>query len=307
MQRERKVQLLRQTFKQSGKNLGHDEIAFFCKNHGSNPNRVIGQLSVNLKTDKFHCWTCGLSGKNLLYLFEKNSPEWIEYRDELSGNKEVQEEKKFDVPALPKEFKSFSKVSRSLVYRAGMQYLNDRGLSQKEINLWKLGYCEDGDFRNRIIIPSFDELGFLNFFTGRALYDSMQRYKNGNFSKDIIFNDYMIDWRKPVTVTEGPFDAFKVGKNAIALQGSLLSTGTKLFSKLVLSGVEVYFAMDKDAYFKQLSIIETMISYGVVCKFINIGKFKDVGEMTHEKFLEAKAKARTIRNDIDVLKMRMCS
>jgi len=188
-----------------------------------------------------------------------------------------------------------------------MNYLKNRGIGRREILKWKLGYCEDGKYKNRIVIPSFDEFGMLNFLTGRAFYEGVDRYYNGNFCKDIIFNDYLIDWRKAVVITEGPFDAIKVDENAIALQGSLLSSGTRLFTKVVLSGVDVFMALDKDAFSKQLDIIENLVSYGVVCRLVPLGRRKDVGEMTKEEFAMAKRKSTIVSSDIDLLKLRMCS
>ena len=307
MHKERKFYLLKTSLKQPGKNLGHDEIAFFCPKHGARSERTIGQLSVNLVTDKFHCWSCGFSGKNLTFLLPKGSSEWKEYVESLDILKPKEQEKVYDHPKLPEEFVTLTKQSRSPYFSAATGYLEKRGIGKKDIVKWKLGYCEEGDFKSRIIIPSFDEMGLLNFFTGRAFYDGMTRYKNGNFSKDIIFNDYMIDWKKPITITEGPFDAFKISDNVIALQGNILTSGTKLFSRIVLSGVDVFLAMDSDAFNKQLRIIEELLSYGVGCNFVSLNDKKDVGEMTHQEFVIAKQKSVKIRNDVDILKMRIHS
>jgi len=307
VQRERKLQLLRQVLKQPGRNLGNDEYAFFCPKHGSRSDRVVGQLGINISTDKFNCYSCGFSGKTLLFLFHKDSPEWEEYRASLDGSKPKDQEKKFEHPALPPEFKTLSKEWKTPYYTGAMNYLKNRGIGRREILKWKLGYCEDGKYKNRIVIPSFDEFGMLNFLTGRAFYEGVDRYYNGNFCKDIIFNDYLIDWRKAVVITEGPFDAIKVDENAIALQGSLLSSGTRLFTKVVLSGVDVFMALDKDAFSKQLDIIENLVSYGVVCRLVPLGRRKDVGEMTKEEFAMAKRKSTIVSSDIDLLKLRMCS
>lgn len=306
MHRERKLYLIRKVLKQQGRNLNNDEYAFFCPRHGHRPDRVVGQLGINVATDCFNCYSCGFRGKNLLFLFEKNSPEWEEYKQSLGGPKE-ENVRKFDHPVLPKDFRTLSKEWATPYYVGAMNYLERRGIGRQEILKWKLGYCEDGPYKNRIIIPSFDEFGMLNFLTGRAFYEGVDRYYNGNFCKDIIFNDYLIDWKKPVVITEGPFDAIKVDQNAIALQGSLLSTGTRLFTKVVLTGVEVYLALDQDAFGKQLDIIGSLVSYGVPCRHVLLGGRKDVGEMTKQEFVAAKEKSMVIRSDLDLIRLRMCS
>lgn len=186
-----------------------------------------------------------------------------------------------------------------------MKYLADRGVTTDDILRLKLGYCEEGPYYGRIIFPSFDDMGDLNFFVGRSFYGSTMRYKHERYSKDIIFNDYLIDWREPVTLVEGPFDALKARDNAIPLQANLLIPGTKLFSKIILSGVDVYMALDKKEFDKQVRIMRDLVGYGMTSFFVNIGNRKDVGEMTHDEFAEAKRNARRISSDIDLAKLRI--
>lgn len=241
----------------------------------------------------------------MLFLFPHGSPEWKEYKESLPDFKPEVKKKEFEDVTLPSGFRSLSFEWKSPYYGAVMRYLGERGLGRREILKWKLGYSEEGSYKNRVIIPSFDEFGHLNFLTGRAIYDGMDRYWNGRYCKDIVFNDYMIDWRKPVVITEGPFDAFKVDTNAIALLGSLFNVGTRLFSKVVLSGVDVFMALDADAREKQFDMIQELVSYGVRCMVVPLGKRKDVGEMTREEFVEAKTNSTPVTNDCQLLKLRM--
>jgi len=300
---QQKLQAIRKTLNHEQITKG-DEVVFFCPRC----NHHKPKLSVNLLTEIFHCWICDWKGKNIAPLLEKNSKEKQEYIEELkekSLTPVAKQEKKYDPLVLPIEFKTLSKEWSGPYYKAAVRYLSERGIEREDILKWKLGYCEDGDYKYRIIIPSFDDYGHLNFFTGRAFYDNNpKKYKNGNFCKDIIFNDYLIDWNKPITITEGPFDAFKISKNAIALQGSTLSYRSKLFSKIVLSGVDVHFAMDTDAFEKQLDIIDNFLSYGVTCHYVNLNGKKDVGEMTKSEFDTVASRSIEIKSDLDILRMR---
>lgn len=309
MQKERKLQAIRQT-------LGHEqqrkgsEIVFFCPKHPARAGRANGQLSVNVDTDIFNCWSCGFKGRNLVPLMQKGSVERREYVAELeaagpSRLVEARLERKYDQPVLPPEFRTLSRSWSSPYNNAALKYLESRGLTREDVLRWKLGYCEDGEYKNRIMIPSFDEHGVLNFVVGRSFYESVQKYKHGNISKDIIFNDYMVDWSKPIVVTEGPFDAFKVRDNVIALQGNILTPDLKLFSKIVTTGVDVFFAMDTDAFDKQLKIIKELFSYGVNCWYVPLGEKKDVGDMTKEQFKSVKDKAVLIESDMDLLRLRV--
>lgn len=300
---------MRAGLKEEGKKKG-DEYVFHCpKCKHRKP-----KLSVNVVTDWFNCWICGkeFSGRTLVkliaFLYGNKSDELDQYfahLEELRGVVKEKPAQEFDEPSLPNGFRSLSVTSRSLYFKQAMEYLANRGVSSDDILLYKLGYCEDGEFKNRVIFPSFDANGELNFAVGRAFYENIPSYKHGNFSKDIIFNDYLIDWDQPIVLTEGPFDAIKAGENAIPLQGSNLNEGSKLFRKIVTSGVEVYFAMDTDAFAKQLKIMEVFHHYGVQANYVNLNGKKDVGVMTKEEFRKAKEAATPIRSDMDLLRLRI--
>lgn len=313
MRQEVKLAALRTSFGQEGK-LKHDEVIFFCPKHGSKAGRTEGQLSVNLKTDWFNCWSCGFAGRNLYILLTQNGKTAVSklYLEELEDKRRdsrrclvVDVPKVYDPPAIPQEFKSLSAPSRSPYFRAAMAYMDRRGLGIGDVLRWKLGYCESGEMAGRIIIPSFDEYGELNFVVGRSFYEDPLRYKPypKHQCKDIVWNDYMVDWTQPVTVTEGPFDAFVAEDNATILQGTILPDS--LVRKIVLSGVDVYFAMDADAFKRQLEYIELFLSYGIGCRYVSIRGKKDLGAMTKPEFRERKLAAKVVRNELDILKMRV--
>ena len=302
MEREKKIKALREILGNEAYRK-NDEVIFKCPccNHRK------PKLSVNLKNDWFHCWICEYGGKNLIPLLKKGSVERKQYIKELEeskGIKKEEENKSYDYPSLPKDFRTLTTKYKSPYFNGSLKYLFGRGLCFDDILKWKLGYCEHGEYKNRIIIPSFDEFGELNFFVGRSFYNNCRSYMHGNFSKDIIWNDYMIDWNKSIVITEGPFDAFKAD-NAVALQGSILREGSKLFRKIILSGVDVFFALDTDAFYKQLEIIKLFVQYGTKSYYVNLCGKKDVGDMTKEEFIKAKSKAVYIKSELDILRLRV--
>lgn len=317
-----KLAALRTALLQEGTVKG-DEAVFFCPpppvGHGNPRNRAVGQLSVNLDTDWFNCWSCGFKGRNIYPLLTARGKTKVsrEYLEEMEEKRQDSRrcvqilipEKEYDQSRLPDEFKSLSVPSRSPYVRQALAYLAGRGLTTDDVLRWKLGYCEDGEMAGRVIIPSFDEHGELNFCVGRSIYEVEQAHRYRPFPwhqcKDIVWNDYQIDWTKPITVTEGPFDAFKAEENVTILQGTIFPEA--LVRKIVLSGVDVYFAMDADAFRRQLEYIELFLSYGTVCRYVDVkkGKKKDLGAMTKQEFRERKLAARTVRNELDILKMRV--
>ena len=47
-------------------------------------------------------------------------------------------------------------------YKHTAVYLMKRGITAKDVLKYGIGYCEDGLYANRIIIPSYDNKGQLN-------------------------------------------------------------------------------------------------------------------------------------------------
>jgi DNA primase len=308
MDRFKLIACLRRTLGRETTTKG-DELVFWCsRGHGRRSGRVEGQLSVNLKTERFHCWSCDFGGKNLLPLLERGSSERREYLAELDSRRGIVrkvEERKYDRPVLPQEFRSLSRPEESVGQRAAMEYLAGRGITREQVLLYKLGYCETGEYQDRIIFPSFDEHGDMNFFVGRAYRGDPRRYKQGNFDKDIITNDCLVDWDRDVILTEGPFDAMKGGTQAIPLNGSLINEDSRLFDKVVRTGVDVYFALDSDVVKKQLNIIKRFLEYGVKSYFVDLAGRKDLGEMEPDEIKHRLAQARLVRNDLDLLRIRV--
>jgi DNA primase len=297
MDRDRKIANVRQFLGREKRKKG-DELVFLCpicKHHKP-------KLGVDFKIDKFYCFVCGFQGKTLIPLFPKG-PDRDEYVAGWRGP--VEKEKKRSDVRLPAEFRTLSKEWNSPYYRAAVDYLRGRGIHREEILKWKLGYCEEGKYKNRVVIPSSDDRGRLNFFVGRSFYgDAFLKYLHEDYDKDIVFNDYSVDWDRDVVLTEGPFDAMSAGSNAVPIQGSLLAEDTRLFTKVVLSGVTPYLALDQDAQEKQLRIAESFVSYGVSCRWVDLGGAKDVNEMGHEMFMHAKQSASLLETSADLLRVR---
>jgi DNA primase len=91
------------------------------------------------------------------------------------------------------------------------------------ITKYKIGYTVTGEFAYRIIVPSFNKEGTLNYFVARAWVSKKMKYKNPTAAKDeIIFNEGLIDWSKDVYLVEGAFDGFFLD-NSIVMLGKKMS------------------------------------------------------------------------------------
>ena len=106
---------------------------------------------------------------------------------------------------------------------------------------------EQGEYRNRIIIPSFNDSGELNYFVSRTwVKDHPLKYKNPKVSKNIIGFEMFINWDLPIYLVEGVFDVWQSDEKYIPLFGKSIPTALKL--KIIEKEVkEVFVILDDDA------------------------------------------------------------
>jgi DNA primase len=235
---------------------------------------------------------------------------------ELTGQVEVsefekilfstKEEKKEEeaVTKLPEEFISLCNRNISLIADQAKGYLTKRGISKEDILRWKLGFCPSGEYAGRIIAPSFNMDGNVNFFIGRSYDNNWKKYTNPPINKDIVFNELYVDWDSDVTLVEGVFDAIKV-PNSIPLLGSTLREDSKLFGQIIKNDPRVYVALDPDAERKAFTLIESLMKYDIEVFKVPIKPFKDVGEMTTREFLRRKAESQLFKNTDNILLERI--
>lgn len=277
----------------------------FCKHRKK-------KLSINLEKDKWKCWICNSSGKTISYLVKKFGDSncrtrWTKFDNliDISDFEETLEfifvhgeEKQENKIELPKEYNSLNKKELSLSGMVAKNYLRRRDITEKHILKYSIGYCSTGEYAGRIIIPSFDENGEVNYFISRTYEKHFIKYKNPPLNKSkIIFNELFLDFTEPITVVEGVFDAVIAGDNSVPLLGSTLNEDSRLFKKIVENQTPVYLCLDLDAKEKQFTIAEKLIKYGIEVRTVDIGNAKDVGSMNTEEFLACKNQATIFTSD----------
>jgi DNA primase len=279
----------------------------FCKHHKR-------KLSINLDKNKMKCWVCDVAG-DISRLVKRNGTflqqqDWKEltgqveisdFEKVLFGQKTVVEESEQSV-SLPDEFVSLCNQNTSLTAVQARNYLAKRGIDKADILKWKLGYCSSGQYAGRIIAPSFNVEGKVNYFIARTYEGNWKKYMNPPDSKDIVFNELYVDWDDDIVLVEGVFDAVKV-PNSIPILGSTLREDSKLFKQIIKNDPAVYLALDPDAEKKAHVLIDSLMKYGIEVYTVPIKPFKDAGEMSKEEFLRRKKNA-TLVNSTDNLLMQ---
>lgn len=282
---------------------GKEKLFFcpFCNHHKP-------KLSINIDKNVGKCWACDWSTPNLVRIVRKlGNFNQINEWNTLSGIIEIQDYEKIfslnkeeqEIPqilSLPDEFKPLCTKRVEIGSYEARRYLKDRGITKEDIAFWKIGYATTGLYEDRVIIPSFNNDGKVNYYVGRR-YDGndWRKYENPEVSKDLIFNELYLDWTEDVSIVEGVFDAIKA-KNAIPLLGSTIRENSKLFQEIIKKDPTIYLALDPDAEKKAERLIEDLLNYGAELYKVPIPAGIDVGDMTHEEYLEHKENSVLIKN-----------
>ena len=265
------------------------------------------KLSINLDKNAFKCWVCDYRGRNIRRLVRRfgtftQLQKWdeitnrfdIERFSELFSEEPIEEVK--EQIDFPSEFISLTSKKLPATAKFAYKYLQERGLTDDDILHWKIGYCFNGNYRNRVVIPSFDDDGDINYFVARSHNGDSYKYKNPRASKNIVFNELFVDWNDDLVLVEGIFDAIRAG-NAVPILGSTLRSDSRLLRKIVFNDTPVYIALDPDAADKERKIIKTLLRYDIELYKIDVSGYEDIGTMPREVFVERKKQASFIDRD----------
>ena len=181
-------------------------------------------------------------------------------------------------------------------YKHAIHYLTERGITMKDIIKYNIGYCKEGLYGRRVIIPSYNSDGSLNYFVSRSYYpEEKMKYKNPPISKNIICFESQVNWEEPIILCEGVFDAITIKRNAIPLLGKFPSK--QLVEKIFMSGVDsIIISLDNDAINEALKAAEYFRKNGINVRMMYL-KDKDASEMGYEKFYEELKKTKEFSSE----------
>ena len=187
-----------------------------------------GNLEINYGRHVYKCWawseTHGTHGP-LGKLFDQYATKGQKKVYNLIKPEELkQEDVRRPKLRLPEGFTTFKDSNpRFIPHIEAYRYLTSRGVTDEMIEKYNIGYTVNGDFAYRIIIPSYNLDGQLNYFVARSWVPKKMKYKNPSVPKDeIIFNEGRIDWDKDIFLCEGAFDSFFLD-NSIVMLGKKMS------------------------------------------------------------------------------------
>ena len=266
------------------------------------------KLQINVQTQKWHCWISNQGGHKLYQLFKKlkaTKEQYDELRDIVGESKSLSSFKskvKEKTLHLPKEFHPLWNGGDNIIKRHALSYIAKRGMGMADIIRYNIGYCSEGLYTNRIIVPSYDCDGNINYFVGRDIYSGGMKYKNPPISKDVIGFDLFINWDEPIVLCEGVFDAMAIKRNAIPLFGKTIPK--KLMKKIYEKQVKtIYILLDSDAIKDAIKLTDKLMKNGINVYFVKL-KDEDPSDMGFKKVINLIKKSEETSFS-DLIRMRL--
>lgn len=266
-------------------------------------------LAVNISLSSpgmvYHCWRCGetsgmkgslgslirkYGGKQLL-------KEYLDILNELK-NSGLYDASLFsgDTSSLKEDTfiklpETFRKIDLSSLKNGNLaKYLQKRKITQDIIDRYNIGFTtwDEKKYQDkcRIIFPSYDSTGFLNYWVGRDYtgYENKRKYNNCVADKkDVICFEDKIEWDADIYLTEGIFDAIHIPVNGIPMLGKALDESYLLYRKLVeKANANIIIAIDADTNMSEVKRIYKLLDRGRLkgrIRYIRPENGKDFGEI----------------------------
>lgn len=239
-------------------------------------------LEISLSLGKYHDWSTE-NGGNISRLIKKWGTKEL-LNEYFNIIREVKEAHYYDLELfkdngedlgyynqlkLPLTFKKIDlKTCRK---KKLLEYLEERKLTQDIIDFYNLGYTtwdeEDWQLRDRIIIPSYNSDGDLNFWVGRDFINNKQskkvKYKNCKADKNkIIFQENKIQWNNDIILVEGALDGIYYN-NSIALLGKVLKKDNEIYKQLYeKANANIIICLDGDTEISETKRIYNLLNIG---------------------------------------------
>lgn len=235
------------------------QISFDCpacsEDKGLDNGDGKGNLEINYKFGVFKCWACqdtnNMHGKVPTLIKRYGNKRLLdEFKCLNLEFNDVEDKEKKITLSLPKEYKKLSGViKKDIDYNIAIKYLKKRGITEEIIEKYNIGYATEGNYKNRIIIPSYNKFNNVNYFIGRWYHNNYTKlkYLNPDAEKsEIIFNEGMLNFDSNIYLVEGVFDHIVV-PNSVPLLGKHISDNLLYLLHEKACG-DIIIVFDGDAY-----------------------------------------------------------
>ena len=265
-------------------------------------------LEVNIQKQVFQCWKCSSMGEpmrgSIVKLIRMYGNEKLleDYKETIRSIHESDlyklhfNKSDFNIDTsiitreelkLPSSFQLFDRNGKN--HGSAVRYVMERGLTWDILEKYKIGFTtreEDDEMRKysyRVIIPSYNKFGELNYWVGRDFLPKDDRFTRTKYAnpraekKEIIFNEERVQWDADITLVEGAFDHIVV-PNSIPLLGKALDRDYKLYWELVTkANAHINIFLDADA-FQTVKELYKLLNHGRLydkIRYIPVGGDED--------------------------------
>lgn len=272
------------------------------ENNGIPDNKY--NLEISLSLGKYHDWANDYGG-NISSLIKRwgNSELLSQYFEVI---RELKEAKYYSIELFKDNEQAFNGIQSDILLPFSFtkiniknckrkkltDYLEKRKITQDIIDFYNIGYTtwdeDDWTLKDRIIVPSYDDSGTINFWVGRDFsgYDKKTKYKNCTADKkEIIFQESHIQWNADIFLVEGALDCIYY-PNAISLLGKSLKSDCLLYKKLLeKANANITICLDGDTTKEETKKIYSLLNTGRLTDKIwyidlkNDTQYKDFGEI----------------------------
>jgi hypothetical protein len=287
-------------------------------------------LEINTKIRKFRCWKCDFppfSGSlaKLIRMYGKPA-DYELYKslalkiDPFATDKIEREITNVYLPSDMIKFADMDVMNPN--HMEAYQYMVlDRKIDREQLLKYNIGFCLEGRYKDRVVVPSYDKNGDVNFFVTRTFKKGIKpKYLNPVVDKSlIIFNEANIDWDSTVYIVEGAFDMFSMPDNAVPNLGKDLSE--PFIKNIKKYKPYIIIVLDADAFVATINTYYIIKNMYFDCpdkvKFVildthkdKFGNFLDIDEIRvkygKEEVAKELRKARVIQpSDIEKFKPRL--
>lgn len=240
------------------------EISLDCK--WCSPKDRKKKLTINSSSGLFHCWSCNEKGN-----FNKFYKEYA--KRVISIGEFITEQHTVFTPTIrsesneipyPDNFRFLTDSKKSLGAKKYFNYLVDRGITEEDINYYRLGYCTEGKYADRVIIPVYKKDTFVSFIARAITPDKKPKVltpaslPGTHGVKDYVYNLDRAKDTKLLLIGEGVFDAIALGVSGICLFGKE-SSPAQLAQIINTKPRRVVICLDGDAYKYALKLADQLI------------------------------------------------
>jgi len=266
-------------------------------------------LEINTEDEVFNCWKCEepkfsghlsklirLLGTKADYdLYKSYAGSYFDRFDSFDKKDDLEEEINLTIE-LPSEFISFDDINTEdqQHINAYMYMVNDRKITTDQLLKYRIGFCVEGKYSGRIIVPSYDVNGIINYFVARSFKKELKPpYMNPKIDKDlIVFNEGYINWDSTIYIVEGVFEMFSLVNGAPQL-GKTFSK--RMFNLLGERKPNVVIVLDPDAYINGINMFQKLSAiYGSECEKVKIVKLKGNMDLDEIRRIEGEERVREL-------------